>query len=283
MFVTLGLSREPESGFVKKFVRRMRGADIHVESGEYLGRRFAHVLVDGPIDWHAVARICGPFANRVLLPEDISLPKEAPLQSPALPEFYNRVLLQTACSLVERTRMPMYRRVLGFVDLDGSYAEMLDTLLMHYTSVQVLTENIERYEACSRHLMEELGAPLTVCGTLRSLESCVLVVSPASVQLSEKANFSCPVLTGGTFSCGGRANLISGLEISGLEVKEACPPGISLHQFAGAMYEFYGIAPSTFSAVTMMYNQKSVDMGEAVEAVRRSAGLTSQNLAESGR
>jgi hypothetical protein len=279
VFVALELIDREIGGLLRKIRERLVRPVMWLDAEECLGGRYAVLHVEtsgGKIDWEAVERICGSYAAKLLLPENLELPTGGRLRRLSLQRFGEQVLLKTACELVDRTKMPMYRRVLGLIDPAGSYTDMLSGLLKHFTSVKVLTEETQIYREASDRMMEELGAPVLLAEDFGSFRDCVLVVAPAAVYTDKEASLPCPVLCGDSFVAAGRFECISGLEATVREpVRACCPRGILLHDFAGALYECCGVDASDFLPESLLYNYRLTDMDEAVAAVARLAGLES--------
>lgn len=279
MFIALERIDRETGGLIKRIYNRMVRPRVWLNVGECLGGRYAVLRVETAgdrVDWASVERLCGSYGKRLLLPEGLSPPEESGLEQPRLPAFNRRVLLNTACRLVEDTRMPMYRRVLGLVDPGGLHTDLLYELLMHYTAVKVVTENKDAYREESARVMRELGAPVLLAEDFSSFTDCVLVLSPSAVLTEREASFRCPVLAGDTFVATGRFELFSELRAGAVEVvREACPTGISLHAFAGALQEYCGVEASSCVAEELLVNYKRSTLQEAVTATARLAGLDS--------
>jgi hypothetical protein len=279
VFVALELIDRENGGLWQKLRARLVRPTMWLDAGECLGGRYAVLHIEtsgGKIDWEAVERICGSYAAKLLLPENLEPPTDGRLRRLSLRRFGEQVLLKTACELVARTKMPMYRRVLGLVDPAGNHASLLPGLLRHYTSVKVLTEETQWYRDISDQMMEDLGAPVLLAEDFGSFRDCVLVVAPSAVYTDREAALPCPILCGDAFVAAGRFARISGLQATVREsVRECCPRGIRPHDFAGALYECCGADTSDFLPESLLYDYRLTDMAEAVAAVARLAGLES--------
>lgn len=225
-------------------------------------------------NWTAIAQLVGRFADRVLLPDDLVLPPQSPLAPFCCPRFEQKVLLATACEIIKRTRMPMYRRIVGLIDPDGDYTDYLPVLLRHYTTVRVITENLQEYERAAAEMMDQLGAPVLIGTAPSILAECVLVVAPGRTFNDAGTTLPCPVLAGEQFDPPFRCHLISGLQAGGSpELAAQTPSGISPHRFAAALYEDSGVLPTGgFVAGKMLLDYKISDLPEVVRAVMQAAG-----------
>jgi hypothetical protein len=279
VFVALELIDRENGGLLRRIRNQLIRPKMWLEAGECLGGRYAVLRVEtsgGKIDWEAVERICGSYAGKLLLPEGLELPKDGRLGRLPLRRFHEQVLVRTACDLVDRTRMPMYRRVLGLVDPQGKHAALLTELLKHFTSVKVLTGEAAIYREASYQAMEELGAPVLLAEDFGSFRDCVLVAAPSAVYTGMEATLPCPVLCGDAFVAAGRFERIDSLQAAVREpVRACCPQAIRPHDFAAALYEYCGVDASDFRLESLRYNYRQTNLAEASAAVARLAGLDS--------
>jgi hypothetical protein len=279
VFVALELIDREIGGLLRKIRERLARPMVWLDAGECLGGRYAVLHVEtsgGKIDWEAVERICGSYAGKLLLPENLEIPTGGRLRRLPLRRFGEQVLLKTACAWGDRTRLPMYRRMAGFIDPAGNHTDMLPVLLKHFTSIKVLTEEAQIYGEAAEQMMEELGAPVLLAEDFDSFRDCVLVVAPAAVHTDREVTFPCPILCGDSFEAAGRFERISGLQAAVREpVRSCCPRGIRPHDFAGALYECCGVVTSDFLPESLLYNYRRANMAEATAAVARLAGLDS--------
>ena len=270
MFIALEQAEKKPEGVLSRLRGILIRPRLWLEPAKCLGGRYALLKWEGrgEPDWNAVENICGTYANRLLLPEGMSPPPESRAKRLSMPGYENRVLMKTACEIIDRTRMPMYRRVLGFVDMGADYAFMLDKLLMHFTAVKVLTKNSGAYEEASAHIMDSLGAPMMLAGDLSSLDDCVLILSPGSVFTDMPAPRRCPVMAGGPFVANGKFCLINGLVAEPFrEAIDECPDGINPHEFAGALYEYCGVEATSFIAGKLLYDYQIIGLDGAVARI----------------
>jgi hypothetical protein len=279
VFVALELIDREKGGLFRKIRERLTRPMVWLDTEECLGGRYAVLHVEtsgGKIDWGAVERICGSYGAKLLLPENLEPPAGGRLRRLSLRRFGEQVLVKTACELVDRTKMPMYRRVLGFVDLAGNHAALLPGLLRHFTSVKVLTGEKEMYREVADRMMEELGAPVLLAEDFGSFRDCVLAAAPSSVYTDREAAIPCPILCGDAFVAAGRFDRLHGLQAAVHDPARACcPRGIRPHDFAGALYEYCGVDASDFLPESLLYNYRLTDMAEAAAIVARLAGLES--------
>ncbi|MDL2233410.1 hypothetical protein LJC63_07510 [Ruminococcaceae bacterium OttesenSCG-928-L11] len=280
MFIALEVMEQKKRSLVPAVLHKLaigRGKPrMWLEQRSCCGKQYAALRCEGnrPIDWEAVERVCGTYGKRLLLPEGLTPPEDSRLPAPAFPQFRARMIAHTACEVVARTRMPMYRRTVGFVDIRGNYPGLLRQLLKFYTSAVVVTGERAYYETVRQELMDTLGAPVVIGSGFESLADCVLVVSPDDMYTSQSLPSGCPVMTGGSLVAQGRFDRISGLRyVPAAEIGDTCPAGIDTALFAAALCEFSGMDFPTYFAQEMLYNYKSATIDEVARIIAHCAGV----------
>ena len=282
VFVALELTGREPDGVLARLRNKLIRPKFRLEQASCLGGRYALLKWEGAgePDWAAIEQICGSYTGRLLLPDGLSPPQESKIKRIIMPGYDNMVLQKTACGIIDRTKMPMYRRVLGFIDMEGAYDFMLDKLLMHFTAAKVYTRNVDVYNKAAVRVMDELGASVILAEDFTALGDCVLVLSPGTVYTDMSPGFRCPVVSCGPFVASGSYRLVSGLVCEPVwEVLAACPIGIRPHDFAGALYEYCGITSTTFLAKVMLFDYQITGLDQAVKAVIHEAGMDSPKFA----
>lgn len=261
-----------------------------IEAREAFGAVYGVIETGLPIrtaDWRRVASLAGRYADRMLIPSGIDPP---PVVTRALfPKYERRVLLQTAVEIIKRTRMPMYRRIVGLADESGRYADFLYPLLQHYTSVKVVTKQTALYEAQAELMMRELGAPVMICDDYPSFNDCVLIVAPDGVKMgglhADKPSagespagtgIKCPILSLKSSPENQPGDFITDLwVVVPTEILSLCPHDIEPRLFSAALYEYCGVEPASFVAGRMMFCNREEELSSVVLAVMRAAGTLS--------
>lgn len=275
MFVSLEITQPVPQGILGRLRGILSRPKAWVEPRECCGGQYVSLCFNlgknGP-NWENIQRLAEEYAPLVLVPEGLNPPESSGL-SVYTPTsgFRRQVLLHTACEMIALTKMPMYRRVLGLIDVDGDWADQLFPLLRHYTSIKVVTRNLSRYRFAGEQMMEELGAPVLVGEQLSSLSDCVLVLSPVDFSSQEDFRLPCPVLTGGTCSLRYRPLLMEKPEV-GLPRFAEAPPGIPEHLFAAALYELCDVEGINLAAKHLLLGHKRSHLAEAAGEVMRCSG-----------
>jgi hypothetical protein len=234
--------------------------------------RLTAPIKKGGVNWREVEELAGRLSGRLLLPEDIKLPEERPrLAALPCPRYERRMLADTAALIIRRTRMPMYWRVLGLIDRDGAHADLLPGLLRFYTSARVVTAREDIYGAAAEQMMEELGAPVLVGGSLSLLADCVLILALGPA-VGEEGAYPCPVLADHAFQPRLPCDLLRDPEPEiTRELLASCPPAIPAARFAAALYEDAGAEACGFPAVRIRLCSRRAELHEVVQYVMKSA------------
>lgn len=249
-----------------------------IEAREALGAVYGVIVAGLPMraaDWRRVAELADRYADRMLIPDGLEPPP--PIARAVFPRYERRVLLQTAVEIIKRTRMPMYRRIAGLVDMSGGYADFLYPLLRHYTSVKVITGRPALYEEQAERMMRELGAPVMVCENYSSLGDCVLIIAPDGIGTgATDGGIKCPVLSVRPPSENRPGDFITDLRVAAPpEILSICPCGIDPHQFMAALYEYCGVESVGFTAGRMMFRYREENLTRVVAAVMEASGTLS--------
>jgi len=258
------IERTQREGVIGRFMDRLQRTAINEEKCEVMGGRYKLVRWRGASqpDWIKLEQLCLQFRQRVLLPQNIVPPAGIVLEAPKLPNFKRMILVKTACEIAERSKLPIYRRIIGVVDDKGTLAYELPMLLRYYSCVRVISSELQLYIQESERMMHELGAPVIVGGEINSLHDCMLVISEETPEAVVRAPLLC------TNNSLGGINCISSLQIAPPKaVLAACPEDISLQEFAGSLYEFSGVREYNFAAGNMLCDYRYANLTEIVSTV----------------
>lgn len=251
-------------------------------SARALGAEFllleAQVNRKGKPDWDAVARLTRPLTRYLLTPVGMEPPEHLGFAPTVFNEFERRVLLQCACDLVNDNRIPLFRRILGLYDPQGELAEDLLYLLHHYTSVRVVSHNLEAYQESADLVMEELGAPVMLGEEPSDFSDCILLLCPGDVAEALPLLPACPVLAGGIFADFQGCNVFSAPRVSANSPHiSQLPRGSDFHTFAGAVFHSHGVWLPQLKLARLLINGKESLLQEAKYILLREAGFFSRN------
>lgn len=279
LFACLRIAHPHTSGLVGRLRKAVSKPNTELYSASALGKEYLVVSAEEGrhgFNWTEIAQLLRPFTRCLLTPSGVSIPSGVDLTGGPFPAFERRVLLQTATTLVEQSRMPVYRRVLGIYDPLGLLADELLGLLRHFASARVVTQALSLYQTSVASALEELGAPVMLGTEPSDFADCVLLLCPAPVEEPLPILPACPVLAGGSFADGRGCNVFSAprVRLPAWEVKDI-PPDIDAHDFSGALFEHWGIAPSCREEdKRLLINGKDAALPEACDILLRKAGYS---------
>lgn len=274
LFVALQLPEGRTGRVFERAAALFARSQPQLEEREALGVRYR--LIRAPSrgntpDWDAVARLAGTGA--LLLPEGIEPPPNCPVTPLSCPRFERRMLLATACEIIKRTRMPMFRRIAGLWDPEGRHGGMLAPLLHYYTAVHVVTDAAERYQRAAADIIERLGAPVTYSPDVSILADCVLILAPGTAPDLKDYSPPCPVLATDTVSLPAGSESFTRLVATVRpDIARHCPPGIAPHRFAAALHDCGGVDVGRYVAHRMLCNESPSDLPECVRSVMQRLG-----------
>lgn len=272
MFVALETVNAEESGIFGNILNILTKPKARLETREAFGAVYGVIIAAKPLrtaDWRRITELAGRYADRMLLPDGLEAPP--PISEPAFSRFERTVMLKTAVEIIKRTRMPMYRRVVGLVDETGEYADLLFPLLHHYTAAKVLTKKTSLYLGQAEKMMDELGAPVILCDGYQSLSDCVLTIAPDGISAAQK--LACPVLAKKPPQSTQYGDFITDLQVvPAPEAAALCPNGIEPHKFFAALYECCGVEEVAVPAARMMWRYAKSDLTQVVLAVLQTPG-----------
>ena len=258
----------PPVGIIAGLLNILTKPKPRFEVRQAMGAKYGVISAQIPAQWEQVTALAGRWGDRLLLPSGVDPPP--PLSAARFPRYDKAVLAATACEIIKWTRMPLYRRMVGFCDRDGSYADLLEGLLRHFTAAVVLTGREDVYEAEAERLMAGMGAPVILAGHGTAFADCVLVLAPEGLPPDIRPR--CPVLAN-VHSPDGRHDWISGLRVRPFdELLALCPKGIAPHDFGAALFEFGDVRPAGFVASELLLNGVPATLEQAAETIGRHAG-----------
>ncbi|WRS27123.1 hypothetical protein U6B65_12415 [Oscillospiraceae bacterium MB08-C2-2] len=277
----LEINDRQEPGLLHRLAGKLTKAKLQLERETLFGKSYGRLRVSSlekEADWWRVYQYLGRYGRRLLLPEGVEVPGGVPLLGFHSGLFDTEVLFHTACAIISRSRMQMYRRLVGLIDPDGRYVSQLAGLLKYFTAVKVHTDRPDLYRPACREMMETFGAPVMICESLAGLEGCVMVLCPQPFETEQPLRLSGPVLGDENIRLPCKFDLISHLEVElPQDIKEKLPPGVSPHEFAGALYELLDIRNQPLVAKNMRYNHKVSSLGEVVGLLARQFEVATSN------
>lgn len=234
MFVILTFSHPYGGCFLERILDKLKPRPPTLEYGSVLGCKYAHInqpLGGGEIRWKSIEKIAGRWASRLYMNKEVEIDPQSCVSRVSTAEYEQRVCVNTACRALDMSKTELYERQVGLVDREGKYQWAAPELLKYCTTLQVYTESPEKYDRLSSRMMEAYGAPVFVRDNIKSLEKCILIVSPDCKDYDWQG---CPVIT---CSSSNGQNIISDISFSPLQIGLPIPRGIDPLIFAAALWQ----------------------------------------------
>ena len=271
MFVVLQAVCPVRTSFFARIRNLFCGARLNLVFSEVRGVEFATLRIEGtcrPRDWKKISDICRKYRGRIIIPAGLRIPSDAGITTADFPRFRQRVLVDTACEIVSRSEIPIFRRIAGLIDMNGDKVHLLRPLLKYYSCVRVVTDNLDLYEREAEVLMREFGAPVLTGCELDMLGDCVLVLAPKLFENPEGISIAAPTMTESILCDTYIPQCITSLRVHPEgDILRACPESIEQHQFAAALYEFCGVDIGNYVAGEMLYAYRQTSFSETVRMV----------------
>ncbi len=188
MLTMVTVQRTEPHGMGQKLLEILRPAKVveRIETGA--GREYRHIIVEAgrkDIPWKKVIRLIGgePF----ILPREISIPPQVPLERFVPKKLQPKLALQMLLDCLKGSWIPPSSRIVGIIDPDGEYQAAAMALAEQASTVRILTGEPEKYKVFQRQMLDLYGAPILVGDNLSFLRDCMAVYCPAPYESGEEA------------------------------------------------------------------------------------------------
>lgn len=194
-----------------------------------------YICRSGKVNFKKIDKEVGAQRNRLLCQKSLEFPKNSGYK-----RFYNKGFEYRLCTnlcISILCAMKNQSVSVGLVDTDASFVTLPKYLLKYTDSVVVVTNETDVYKEVGEELLNDIGAPIRVSRTLRSLQMCDLVVAPKGVPDGAVLKADSVVLTTEKPKCSYNATVVYDYRIElEPELEEMCPDTLSDVYFASALY-----------------------------------------------
>lgn len=161
----------------KKRVRKPIIEEIKIgNTYYYLLTAYPH---KGKINWQTVYKAAGIEAPRLLLPENITPPRNCKIGRFEGERYRKKLLINAFLSVIKQTNPASLRLVLA--DKDGKYADVAIAMLRKAASVYVITHNPQRYDFANQRAMELFGARIILTDETSFTANCSAILAPDGI------------------------------------------------------------------------------------------------------
>lgn len=239
MFAAL-LIKPPPIGFKNKirefFVRSKPRSDmVRLKNGAYFFN-ITMPLKKGGIDWAELGRTANIYADKILMPCDISPPPDSGITRLSPQQIIPRAVISTCVKIFSRQKIIFDE--IAVIDKNGSAANDIIRLVPFCKTLCVITDKPSAYFKTSDAILDEYGVAILISDTpiLRG-EKCA-VIAPDGI-FSYSVPHNAIIITGHKAANTARPGYIRCAVLNACEDYLALlPEGIDQNDFIAALYEF---------------------------------------------
>jgi hypothetical protein len=151
------------------------------------------VLKKGFVNYEKVYELIPRLAKAVVIPDGFEPPKEGHVRRHNPSRLIKKIGLEAALKLIETSLIPLCRRCLGLIDLDGVHTDFAEKMVKHAPLVKIVTNRFDIYGEFVDKMMDLYGAPVLLYGGLDFIYDCDVVYSPEEMDFKRLRGV--PVIT----------------------------------------------------------------------------------------
>lgn len=189
-----------------------------------------------------LSRLLEEFRGRVIVADGLALPKGVETEPLSITDFEQRLVVNTAKHMLRSSAIPHYAQSIGIIDPWGDCVKIARELVGCCPCVKVYTHSPGTYRQFCADMLSELGAVVSLVGSIGALGDMSIIVAPVPFSTDEELHLRCPVLALRDTPVWGSVQLIHSLKPAlSPELAEEIPPHIPHLLFAGAAYTYSGV------------------------------------------
>lgn len=238
MLTSLYINNKEYKGKRNKLCAILKGDKIKVEirqAGDIEFKYVEYINRSGKINFKKLDKVVGAQRNRLICPPDIKLPKSLGFRRFESYDFTRRLCTNTAITLLSSFKGSHIS--VGLLDSDASFDILPQYILKYTDTLVVVTNEQDIYIEVAENILSDIGAPLRLSKTVRSLELCDLIIAPKGITADINPKPDAVVLTDSKPTANLDCTVIYGYDIALFEnLDKVCPDTIGKTYFAGALY-----------------------------------------------
>lgn len=252
MFAVFTVRQPSRKPLLKKWWSNIFGVALRYELTELGKVKYVTIAWEEqkrPISWKSVASLAGGEAKSLVLPKEIELPENAPVERFDSMPFVKSIMQGSLLDVIERAKLYEKGVKIGLYDPRGEHAEFLQLLLPVAYGVKVLTENPGSFDRIRQS--ELVKADLEFTPDAGELGDCPVIVAPDALRGELPLDDRQIVFSFERASSDCRCLVIDDCEIGiSRDLAALCPEGIDPNDFLAALYEKCGIHNLSNSTVS---------------------------------
>ncbi len=202
--------------------------DIKVRFVRYINR-------NAKVNFRKIDKAVGAQRNRLLCNEKLKLPSALSFKRFESDEYKVRLCTNVALALLASSKRVNYN--IGLLDDYAHHTALLRYILRYTDSLVVVTKNTDVYSEVAKELLEDIGAPIRLSKTIRSLYNCDIIIAPDGINESVSVKAECLILTQKKPQINTKAKVVFDyhIRLPG-SLSKICPECIDETYFASALY-----------------------------------------------
>ena len=238
MLTSLDIKTPQYNSIIKQCLSKLMFDSMKVEvktDGELEVRHIEYINRNGHINWKKLDKEIKAQRNRILCNANVELPKNLGFKRFSSKEFEYRLCTNLALSVLCQLKNCSLN--VGVFDADVSFCSLMKYLLKYTDSVVVVSGETDVYKEVGEQLLNEIGAPIRVSKSLRSLDNCDLIIAPKGLPNDAVFKEDAVVLTTKKPNKHYSSTVVYDYRIELDEtLSKLCPECLSQVYFASALY-----------------------------------------------
>ncbi|MBQ8538511.1 MAG: hypothetical protein IJ433_02550 [Ruminococcus sp.] len=260
MLTSLDIKTPEYNSRLKLWLSKLMFDSMKVElrcAGEIKLKHIEYINRSGKVNFKKIDKEVKAQRNRLLCNKNTTLPKNSGYKRFCSKEFEYRLCTNLAISILCRLKSSNLN--VGVLDVDASFTSLLKYLLKYTDSVVVVSGETDIYKEVGEQLLNELGAPIRISKSLRSLENCDLIIAPKGLPSNAVIKTDSVVLTTKKPQKHFDSTVVYDYRIELEEpLSKLCPECLSQVYFASALYTMCHLYKLGSSVPTLCITENKV-------------------------
>lgn len=241
--VSLKIIDAPKLKLIKKiFIKFIpnRPKVKEVESEGIISRDITYKKRDEKINWKKISDIIKKDSNYVLCDKKIRIPAIFGIQRFSSNKLYRRFCQNAALHVIENMEVNKKELKVTVYDPRGAYLELVEKLLCHLDQLQIVSNNIDYYEAVREKLIEEYKVNILLNDNILSVSDSNIVIAPDKIRVNLNLSEDAIVFTAEPSSIDLNCNVIDKYKVNmPIKYKILVPDYIEDEYFLSYLYSEY--------------------------------------------
>lgn len=210
-------------------------SDEILQSGDIRVRYLKYINRNSKVNYKKIDKLVGAQRNHLLCNEKLKLPSTLSFKRFKSDEYKVRLCTNTALALLASSKRVNYN--IGLIDEKAHHTALPRYILRYTDTLVVVSTNTDVYSDVAKELLEEIGAPIRLSKTAKSLYNCDIIIAPEGIAQGISTKDDCLILTTKKpeFSVNSKVIFDYSVRLSSA-LSKICPECIDETYFASALY-----------------------------------------------